>query len=58
MGRNNENVKKAKDQGYDKTYKQLKSWGLNFHNLNLENHPLIFTLMIKIFFLKKLASKF
>ncbi len=33
MGRNNENVKKANSQGYKKTLKQLKSWGLNFHEL-------------------------
>ena len=33
MGRNNENVKKARAQGYKKTLKQLKSWGLKFHKL-------------------------
>tara|TARA_Y100000992_G_C20937666_1_gene337494 strand:- start:164 stop:526 length:363 start_codon:yes stop_codon:yes gene_type:complete len=33
MGRNNDNIKKAKSQGYQKTFRQLKSWGLNFHKL-------------------------
>jgi len=33
MGRNNENVKKAKKQGYNFTYKQLKKWNLKFHKL-------------------------
>tara|TARA_A100001015_G_C15040694_1_gene739459 strand:+ start:336 stop:698 length:363 start_codon:yes stop_codon:yes gene_type:complete len=33
MGRNNENITKAKKQGYLKTLKQLKKWGLNFHQL-------------------------
>ena len=32
-GRNNDNIKKAKSQGYQKTFRQLKSWGLNFHKL-------------------------
>jgi len=33
MGRNNDNVKKAYAQGYNFTFKQLKSWGLKFHKL-------------------------
>jgi len=33
MGRNNENIRKAKKMGYDLTYKQLKRWGLKFHKL-------------------------
>tara|TARA_B100001758_G_C17930973_1_gene363418 strand:- start:202 stop:558 length:357 start_codon:yes stop_codon:yes gene_type:complete len=33
MGRNNENVRKAKSQGYHMTFQQLKKWGLNFHEL-------------------------
>ena len=33
MGRNNDNIKKAYKQGYQSTYKQLKSWGLKFHKL-------------------------
>tara|TARA_B100000925_G_scaffold289724_1_gene273269 strand:- start:41 stop:415 length:375 start_codon:yes stop_codon:yes gene_type:complete len=31
MGRTNSNIKKAKKLGYEKTLKQLKSWGLNFN---------------------------
>ena len=30
MGRNNENVKKAKKQGYNITHKQLKKFGVKF----------------------------
>jgi len=33
MGRNNDNIKKANIQGYKKTLKQLKKWGLKFHKL-------------------------
>lgn len=33
MGRNNENLKKAKLQGYKFTKKQLDKWGLNYHKL-------------------------
>ena len=33
MGRNNDNIKKASKQGFKKTHKQLKSWGLKFHKL-------------------------
>lgn len=33
MGRNNENIRKAKKQGYKFTYNQLKKWDLKFHNL-------------------------
>ena len=33
MGRNNDNVKKTTLMGYQSTYKQLKSWGLQFHKL-------------------------
>ena len=33
MGRNKDNVSKAKAQGYKRTYAQLKKWGLNFHEL-------------------------
>ena len=35
MGRNNDNVAKAKKQGYRKTYMQLIDWGLKFHELRL-----------------------
>ncbi len=33
MGRNNENVSKAKKQGYEFTFKQLKKWGLKYNEL-------------------------
>jgi|TARA_B100001059_G_scaffold208489_1_gene220787 histidinol phosphatase-like enzyme len=33
MGRNKENINKAKKQGYLKTLKQLNSWNLKFHKL-------------------------
>jgi hypothetical protein len=33
MGRNKENVKLAKKQGYNFTFKQLKRWGLKFDKL-------------------------
>ena len=33
MGRNNENVIKAKKQGYQFTLKQLKSWGVKYNKV-------------------------
>ena len=33
MGRNNDNVKLAKKQGYELTYKQLVQWNLKFDKL-------------------------
>lgn len=33
MGRNNENVSKAKQDGLSLTYKQLKKWKIFYHNL-------------------------
>jgi hypothetical protein len=33
MGRNKENVKKAKQQGYDFTKRQLRKWGLKYNKL-------------------------
>ena len=33
MGRNNENISKAKRQGYLSTKKQLKLWKLKYHDL-------------------------
>jgi capsule biosynthesis phosphatase len=33
MGRNNDNVNKAKKMGYNSTFKQLKRWGLKFDKL-------------------------
>ena len=35
MGRNNDNSILAKKQGYETTLKQLKKWGLNFHELKM-----------------------
>jgi hypothetical protein len=35
MGRNNDNARLAKKQGYKSTFRQLKKWGLNFHELKL-----------------------
>jgi capsule biosynthesis phosphatase len=33
MGRNNDNVTKAKKQGYKMTMKQLKKWNIKYHKL-------------------------
>ena len=33
MGRNNENVSKAKKQGYKMTINQLKKWKIKYHRL-------------------------
>ncbi len=33
MGRNNENINKAKKMGYKMTKKQLKNWGVNYNKL-------------------------
>ena len=33
MGRNKENISKAKKQGYEFTRKQIKKWNLNYHRL-------------------------
>jgi hypothetical protein len=35
MGRNNDNSTLAKKQGYKTTFKQLKKWGLKFHELKM-----------------------
>tara|TARA_B100001057_G_C22406519_1_gene778019 strand:- start:259 stop:618 length:360 start_codon:yes stop_codon:yes gene_type:complete len=35
MGRNNDNIKLAKRQGYTKTYNQLIEWGLKFNSLTI-----------------------
>ena len=35
MGRSNENQKIAYKKGYNFIFKQLKSWGLKFHKLQL-----------------------
>ena len=55
MGRNQENVKKAKKQGYKKTLNQLKNWNLKFDKLILENPHMIYLLMINQCFLKRLV---
>ena len=57
MGRNQENVKKAKKQGYKKTLNQLKNWNLKFDKLILENPLMIYLLMINQCFLKDWYSK-
>jgi hypothetical protein len=33
MGRNNENILKAKKQGYQFTLKQLKNWGVKYNKI-------------------------
>ena len=33
MGRNNDNIQKAKIKGYKFTLKQLEKWKLNYHKL-------------------------
>tara|TARA_B100000927_G_scaffold280220_1_gene264544 strand:- start:12 stop:350 length:339 start_codon:yes stop_codon:yes gene_type:complete len=33
MGRNNDQLNKAKKQGFKSTENQLKKWGLKYHNL-------------------------
>ena len=33
MGRNNDNISKAKKQGYKMTKNQLKQWRINYHKL-------------------------
>ena len=53
MGRNNDNAKKAKAQGYKKTLKQLKGWGLKFHELRFGKPSYDFFLDDKNFFFKK-----
>ena len=59
MGRNNENIKKAKAQGYKKTLKQLKKWKLKFHELRFGKPSYDFFLDDKnIFFKKKWHSYF
>jgi CMP-N,N'-diacetyllegionaminic acid synthase len=52
MGRNNDNVKKAKKEGYKKTLKQLKNWGLDFHELRFGKPTYDFFLDDKNIFFK------
>ena len=53
MGRNNDNVRKAKIQGYKKTFNQLKKWKLNFHELRFGKPSYDFFLDDKNVFFKK-----
>ena len=53
MGRNNDNIKKAKAQGYSQTLKQLNNWGLNFHQLKFGKPSYDFFLDDKNIFFKK-----
>ena len=58
MGRNNDNAKKAKKQGYKFTKKQLDSWGLKYSKLILGKPSYdIFVDDKSIFFKKKLGKK-
>ena len=41
MGRNNDNIKLAHQEGYKITLKQLKKWGLKFHKLLFYHNLLI-----------------
>ena len=56
MGRNNDNISKAKKQGYKLTLRQLKSWKIKYQTLFLENLIMMFLLMIKVYFLKKTGN--
>jgi CMP-N,N'-diacetyllegionaminic acid synthase len=53
MGRNKDNSKKAKAQGFDKTYNQLKNWGLKFHELRFGKPSYDYFLDDKNIFFKK-----
>jgi hypothetical protein len=44
MGRNNENITKAKKQGYQFTLKQLKSWGVKYNKVILFGQTLLTSL--------------
>lgn len=58
MGRNNDNAKKAKKQGYKFTKKQLDSWGLKYSKLILGKPSYdIFVDDKSIFFKKNWAKK-
>ena len=35
MGKHNESIKKAHDEGYEFTKKQLNSWGVKYHELKM-----------------------
>ena len=53
MGRNKENVIKTKMQGYSKTLKQFKKWGLNFHELKFGKPSFDYVIDDKSIFFKK-----
>ena len=53
MGRNKENVKLAKKQGYDFTNAQLINWGLKFHKLIFGKPSYDFVIDDKSIFFKK-----
>ncbi len=58
MGRNNDNAKKARKQGYKFTKKQLDSWGLKYSKLILGKPSYdIFVDDKSIFFKKNWAKK-
>ena len=62
MGRNKDNVTKAKTQGYNSTFKQLKKWGVNFHELKFGKPSFDYVIDDKSIFFKnswhKLLRKF
>ena len=53
MGRNNDNIKKAKKIGYKSTLKQLKSWKVKFHKLIFGKPSYDFIIDDKAIFFKK-----
>lgn len=53
MGRNKENVKLAKNQGYDFTKAQLRNWGLKSHKLIFGKPSYDFIIDDKSIFFKK-----
>ena len=58
MGRNNDNIQKAKAQGYKKTLRQLKKWNLKFHELRFGKPSYDFFLDDKCIFFKKNWHKY
>ena len=58
MGRNKDNAKKARAQGYKKTLNQLKKWKLKFHELRFGKPSFDFFLDVKNIFFKKWYNYF
>ena len=59
MGRNKDDVKKAEQQGYSKTYKQLIRWKVKFHELKMGKPSYdIFVDDKSLFFKKNWVDKF